>query len=353
MNSPYESLPSGAFWRTGVADWKPGAIPGLYKKKFAIDRTSRIATAGSCFAQHIARHLRQREYKVLDVEPAPPGLGDDLAHQYGYGIYSARYANIYTVRQLLQLVREAYGEYEPADAVWTKDGRFYDALRPSVEPNGYATVDEVQDHRRHHLKMVRRLIASTDVFVFTLGLTETWIHTASGTVYPTAPGTIAGQYDSEIYHFHNFGFREVYDDLSAFCDLVVKKNSGIRFLFTVSPVPLTATASGDHVLAATVYSKSVLRAVAGELFHERENVDYFPSYEIITSTSSRGKYFERNLRQVRTKGVNAVMKAFFAEHDDRPVASGGEQKRSVRPSDEEAEGDDVVCEELLLEAFAT
>jgi hypothetical protein len=351
MNSPYESLPPEAFWRTGVAGRKPDAIPGLYKKKFSIDRSSRIATAGSCFAQHIAHHLRQREYKVLDMEPAPPSLSSDLAREYGYGIYSARYANIYTTRQLLQLAREAYGKYEPADAVWTKDGRFYDALRPSVEPHGYATADEVHDHRRHHLKMVRRLIASTDVFVFTLGLTEAWIHTASGTVYPTAPGTIAGQYDPEIYHFHNFGFREVYADLCAFCDLAVEKNSGIRFLFTVSPVPLTATASGDHVLAATVFSKSILRAVAGELFHERENVDYFPSYEIITSAASKGKYFERNLRQVRTKGVDAVMKTFFAEHDDRPIAVDDE-KRSARPSDEEIEGDDVVCEELLLEAFA-
>jgi GSCFA family len=351
MNSPYESLPREAFWRTGVVGQRPDAIPGLYKKKFPITRSARVATAGSCFAQHIARNLRARNYSVIDAEPAPPGLDEKTAAEFGYGIYSARYANVYTARQMLQIVQEAFGEFKPADAVWQARDRFYDAMRPSVEPHGLPNADAVLDHRDYHLGKIREVITGADVFVFTLGLTETWVHAPSGTVYPTAPGTIAGHYDPEIHCFRNFGFLEVYNDLSAFFNLIVSVNPKVNFLLTVSPVPLTATASGEHVLAATVYSKSVLRAVAGQLYHERKNVDYFPSYEIITSTLSKGAYFEANLRSIAMEGVDAAMSAFFAEH--------GEDEVDVNPPvalRQEIEGEDedneVVCEEILLDAFS-
>lgn len=355
MDSPYEGLARSAFWRTGVVGHEPNAIPNLYARKFPISREIRVATAGSCFAQHIARNLRLRGFSVVDAEPAPKGLDETSAAEFGYGIYSARYANIYTARQLVQIAREAFGQFTPADTVWEKDGRYYDAMRPSVEPFGLSSPSEIADHREYHLGKVRDVIASADVFVFTLGLTETWMHRASGTVYPTAPGTIAGKFDPELYRFHNFGFREVYDDLSAFIELAEGVNPNIRFLLTVSPVPLTATASGEHVLAATIYSKSVLRAAAGQLFHERANVEYFPSYEIITSSLSKGAYFERNLRSVRSAGVKAAMGAFFSEHDREGAAEGGSRHRAKSRNGGltgAKNKDDMVCEEVLLESFA-
>lgn len=355
LRSPYESLGPAAFWRTGVVGHEPDAIPDLYKRKFPITRSMGVATAGSCFAQHIARNLRSRDFSVIDAEPPPDRLDEKTASEFGYGIYSARYANIYTARQLLQVAREAFGDFTPADAVWEKDGRYYDAMRPSVEPDGLSSPAEVADHREYHLDKVREVVRSADVFVFTLGLTETWLHSPTGTVYPTAPGTIAGQFDPAVHAFHNFTFREIYEDLCAFMDLVERMNPEVRFLLTVSPVPLTATASGEHVLAATIYSKSVLRAVAGQLFHERANVEYFPSYEIITSSLSKGAYFESNLRSVRAEGVQAAMDAFFAEHDDGHELDVGTSKKETAPivadrtDDEE---DDLVCEEELLESFA-
>jgi hypothetical protein len=355
MPSPYENLPPEAFWRTGVVGNSPETIPGLYRKKFPIAKSARIATAGSCFAQHIAKHLRMRGYSVIDAEPAPPGLDSKSASEFGYGLYSARYANIYTARQLRQIADEACGKISPADIIWEKDGRFFDAMRPSVEPRGLNSPETVLDHRAHHLRRVLEVIRTADVFIFTLGLTETWMHEPSGTTYPTAPGTIAGYYDPAVHRFHNFTFQEIYVDLKAFFEMAVKEKPDIRFLLTVSPVPLTATASGEHVLSATIYSKSVLRAVAGQLFHEYENVDYFPSYEIISGSLSRAKYFEENLRSVRAEGVEAAMNTFFAAHTDAGKAESAipvRQFKTVEHTEIADADDDVVCEDLLLEAFA-
>ena len=350
MLSPYENLAPQAFWRTGVVDQAPDSIAEIYCKKFPIDRSTRIATAGSCFAQHIARHMRARGFSVMDVEPRPPGLRPKVAAQFGYKIYSARYGNIYTARQLKQLAQEAFGAFTPSNAIWEKDGRYYDALRPSVEPTGLSSPEVVADHRTYHLAQVRRLFCEADLLIFTLGLTETWAHRSSGTVYPTAPGTVAGTYDPSEYEFHNLTFQEIYGDLCEFFDLLKSHNPNLRLLLTVSPVPLTATASGEHVLRATVYSKSVLRAVAGQLYQENDDIDYFPSYEIVTSPLAKGAFFEANLRSVRNEGVEAVMKTFFAAHEQ----DGGEENSQphVAKSVPLSRDDDVICEDILLDAFA-
>jgi hypothetical protein len=355
--SPYQGRPKSQFWRTGVAETDPHSITGLYKRKFPITREMRIATAGSCFAQHIGRRLRQRGFNVLDVEPAPPLLSAESASRFGYGMYSARHGNIYLVRQLLQLAQEAFGKRKPHDIAWAKDGRIFDALRPSVEPEGFASADEMSAHRKYHLEAVRRLFSDAELFVFTFGLTEGWVHRASQTVYPTAPGTIAGTFDPAIHDFKNFTFGEILADFLAFRNLVRAVNPDIRFLLTVSPVPLTATASDDHVLPATTYSKAVLRAVAGQLHKEYGDIDYFPSFEVVASHWSKGSFFESNLREVTPEGVDAVMGIFFAEHDPEGTEKAPARRRTDGIAPPRRKGrnrrkrEDVVCEEVMLEAF--
>jgi hypothetical protein len=360
MSSPYTGRAPRSFWRTGVADQHPITIEDLYVKKFAITAVDRIATAGSCFAQHIAIHLRRNGYTVIDAEPAPPGLDEEAARDFGFGIFSARYGNIYCVRQLLQLAREVYGEFSPQDIVWEKQGRFYDALRPSVEPQGHATPELVHLHRRFHLDRVRHVFETCSVFVFTFGLTEAWLHGPSGTVYPTAPGTIAGTWNPDLHVFTNFTFAEIHADFLAFRDLIRARNPAVKFLLTVSPVPLTATAGSDHVLCATTYSKSVLRAVAGELCMDHPDIDYFPSYEMIATPFSRGFFFESNLRSVNSGGVAQVMRVFFSQHgaaaEESRTGPGSVRSHPRRGSpgmpNRRRSREEVVCDDALLEAFA-
>ena len=84
----------------------------------------------------------------------------------------------------------------------------------------------------------------------------------------------------------------------------------MKVILTVSPVPLIATYTDEHVLTATAYSKAVLRAVAGSVSGRHDWVDYFPSYEMITGSHTRGSFYEEDLREVRTEGVAYVMSKF-------------------------------------------
>lgn len=351
MTSPYAALPPERFWRSGIAGAASGDFPGLYTPRFPIDPGMRIATAGSCFAQHVGNHLRLAGFGVLDAEPAPPGLDAEAARRFGFNLYSARHGNIYTVRQLLQLAREAFGEFTPGDAIWRRDGRWLDALRPTVEPSGLPSREAVRQHRAQHLAAVRSVLQSADLLVFTMGLVEAWVHRPSGTVYPTAPGVVADSDAPGDIALQCFDFLEIHADFEAFRALVRRFNPGIRFLLTVSPVPLTATATEHHVLVATTEAKATLRAVAGQLRRQHADIDYFPSYEIIAGHPSRGRYYAANLREVTAEGVACVMRHFAAAVGPAPVAPGKAAPPEASSPGVEAAAEELVCEEALLEAF--
>ena len=101
-----------------------------------------------------------------------------------------------------------------------------------------------------------------------------------------------------MHRLRQFRYGEVTDDLQAVRTLLQRFNPAMSMILTVSPVPLTATATGDHVLAATAQAKATLRAAAGDFAADTDGVDYFPSFELVTSHATGGPWFEPNLRAV-------------------------------------------------------
>ncbi len=342
-NHPYKSQPSQAFWRNTIQNTYALDINNWYSKKFPLS-DKRIATAGSCFAQHIGRELREQGFNYLDFEPAPEFLNQKIWSDFGYGMYSARYGNVYTSRQLLQLLQRALGEFTPVESVWKQADGYVDPFRPTIEPEPYPTIEEVELSRQHHLKSVVEMFESTDIFVFTLGLTEAWLSIQDGAVYPLCPGTAGGEFDNSKYKFVNLSFPQICADMRDFMTRARLINPKMRFLFTVSPVPLMATATKQQVMVANTYSKSVLRAVAGHLADTLPYVDYFPSFEIISTHVTRGQFYNPDLRTVSQHGVKHVMAQFFKEH--QPPKQTKLPVKTTTPDD-----DDVVCDEELLAAF--
>lgn len=55
---------------------------------------------------------------------------------------------------------------------WQRGDQMLDALRPTIEPDGYSWMSEMAAHREHHLACVCECFERMDVFVFTLGLME-------------------------------------------------------------------------------------------------------------------------------------------------------------------------------------
>ncbi|MEZ5823427.1 MAG: GSCFA domain-containing protein [Geminicoccaceae bacterium] len=351
---PYKSLPASAYWRRAIASVPPEEIDPVTLTTFEIDAADRIATAGSCFAQHIARYIKNSGGSYFVTEPGHQLLPPDVRRRFNYGTFTARFGNVYTVRQLLQLLERAYGQRTPVDDVWQEeDSSLIDPFRPYIQPGGFRSMAEYEADRQTHFRAVRRMVEESDVFVFTLGLTEAWENVTDGTVYAICPGCGAGQHVEGESRFRNFEVGEVMADLASSIEFLRERNPGLRILLTVSPVPLIATFSPQHVLAATTYSKSVLRVAAQAMVGRFDHVDYFPSFEIITSQASRGAYFAEDLRDVEEVGVRHVMRTFFRHYcpgmsfpDEQAVSA---PRAKGRRRSDSARVNDVICDEQQLE----
>ena len=311
MTTPYDGQPAHRFWKASSRGADATAAGFDAGRKFTFAKADLFAPAGSCFAQHFARELAARGGRVLAVESRHPLEPADAA--LGYGVFPARFGNIYTARHLRELLEQAFGERDPVrDFVVREDGRWVDQLRPRALPAGFSSRAHAIADRDHHLTAVRRMVESMGVLVFTLGLTETWENAPGGYAYPIVPGAVAGAFDPAIHRFANARVADVVADLERVVALVAACNAGARVLLTVSPVGLAATAEARSVMVSTAASKGILRAAADELVRGHAHVDYFPSYEIITGAWARGRFWAEDLREVSAEGVHAVMAAFMA-----------------------------------------
>jgi hypothetical protein len=353
MTNPYRQMPDYAFWRGAVAGPAMADVDPVVSVPFSIAAADRVASAGSCFAQHISRYLRNHDFNYFVTEPAHPLIPSEHVSAFNYGTYTARFGNLYTARQLLQLFQRAYGRFQPRDDIWRDEGdALIDPFRPQIQPGGFASEREYRVDRDKHFAAVRRAFEELDTFVFTFGLTEAWRSREDGAVYPLCPGVAGGTFDPSRHEFHNFGAAETTADMLSFIDGLRDVNPKAKVILTVSPVPLIATAENRHVLVSTTYSKSVLRVACQEIVEARENVAYFPSYEIITGNFNRGAYFADDLRSVREEGVAHVMRLYMLHFAGRTIADAPAVKPAVQEPDEHSQEMERLvalnCEEDLL-----
>lgn len=347
MSNPYKGSDDRCFWSRAMLNPAPGQVDPVVNSR-TITPEQKVATMGSCFAQHLAKHIQSSGLNYYVAENAPQGMDAGEAKGRNYGVFSARYGNIYTVRQATQLFDRAFGDFSPVDDVWEKEGGYVDAFRPQIEPKTYATAAEVRESAQEHLQHVRDVFTRCDWLVFTLGLTEGWRSKQDGAVYPVAPGVSGGQFDPAKYEFVNFTAQEVQADLELFIRQLQKVNPEAQVLLTVSPVPLIATYEKRHVWVSTTFSKAALRVAADAIERQFDNVIYFPSFEIITSPTTGGRYYADDLRQVTELGVKHVMRLFskhFFPEQNKPSVN------PVKPVDigDFKQSEDVVCDEEVIE----
>ncbi len=285
-----------------------------------IRREDKVITAGSCFAANLIPYLEDHGLTYLRTETRHPVFAQLPADNFSYDKFSAAFGNVYTVRQLWQLLQRCTGSFAPMEDRWHIDGQVIDPFRPGLRYPARSD-REFDLLTAKHLAAAREAFERCTVFIFTLGLTEAWISQIDGAVFPACPGTIAGTFDPERHAFKNFNVAEVLSDLEAALTAFRALNPTARVILTVSPVPLVATASGQHVLAATVYSKSVLRVAAEHGAAWMPNVYYFPAYEIVNSPASPERFFEADRRSVSKEAIDTVMAAFLKACETKATPS--------------------------------
>ncbi len=239
-----------------------------------------ITAFGSCFARHVSNYLKKQGYRV--------GGTDKVKTSYvircGEGM-----VNTYAIAQQFQW---AFGEREFSENLW------YDS---KGEIASY--LDSIRDE-------TREVFQNTDVYIITLGLSEVWYDKISGDVFWR--GIPKAKYDPSRHGFRVTTVEENKQNLISICRLARKERPNAPLIFTLSPVPLSATFRPVSCITANTVSKSILRVAIDEFMRETKdsdpNVFYFPSYEIVKEYF-RNSYEEDN-RHVRPQVVSEIMRCF-------------------------------------------
>jgi hypothetical protein len=161
-------------------------------------------------------------------------------------------------------------------------------------------------------------LSSATVIVLTLGLNEVWYDNQSSRHLNCAPSFFATRRNPDRFTLHITDCFENIEQLEAIRSHILRINAQAKLIVTVSPVPLSETFSGRDIVVANTYSKSTLR-VAAEVFSARhDNVDYFPSYDMI-AISPRDLAYGVDCLHVSDRVVGRVMREFLRLYMDLDV----------------------------------
>ncbi|HEY5797002.1 MAG TPA: GSCFA domain-containing protein [Bosea sp. (in: a-proteobacteria)] len=286
-----------------------------HRAKFQIDPSWPIFTMGSCFAREVENVLMMRGLSLVtkghgvpaehfETWNATTGRGGGAAG----GELSRGALNKYSVRSMThELRRVLQGETYP------NDGLIELAADQWFDPHasGLRLLDrETAFANRKRLTAATATIKQARICFFTLGLTETWLDSETGLAMNAHPGPAWLARMPERFRFIDYGYDETLADMLSIIEMIrTHCHPEMRFVVTVSPVPLGATFKDADVIVANSGSKSVLRAVAEELYRRFDFVDYFPSYEIVLN-SPRALAFQEDQLHVARDMVAGVMSAF-------------------------------------------
>ena len=247
-----------------------------FEPSFHISRQSSVFTIGSCFAREIEGYLLRQGVAVPTSRfTAPPEEAPG---------YANRILNQYNPGTMLQCIDFAGQPAVDCGLYEVGDGQVQDCL---LATGGRPVSRARAMERRAQINtLYAEGLQASDTVVITLGLIEAWYDRETGLFLNELPPPKKLKAQKSRFEFKRMN---VHDVEKIVAEMIEKLSNDRRrnIILTVSPVPLQTTFSGGDAVVANAYSKSILRVVVETMSKQFPNVDYFPSYEIVTTAGLR------------------------------------------------------------------
>ncbi|KQY08513.1 hypothetical protein ASE23_29490 [Rhizobium sp. Root73] len=247
--------------------------------KFVTTETP-IVAFGSCFATNISDYLHRRGYNVLTKKE-----NQAYITQMGDGLVNTS--------AILQQFEWAWLNKVPKGDLWhgfkAEEFGYDEAVRSDT----------------------KSLLDAAELFIITLGLSEIWYDDLTGEVFWRA--VPKDSYDPTRHKFRVATHAETVQNLEAIYALIRQFRPEAHILFSVSPIPLTATFRPVSCLTADAVSKAVIRGALDEFLRGRSAdpaLHYMPSYEAVIRLFNNQWHVDR--RHVLQPVLNFNMQMFEA-----------------------------------------
>jgi hypothetical protein len=301
---PDDSRGNYAFQRLRQTWFTPKVDP-----KFKLRCDDRVYAIGSCFARGLERSLIGRNMAVDSAAPEFAKLQPVNNKLSGLGFIN-KY-NTFSILNELRWALDPDAVFPVDSIVKVMENVWFDPhTNPALK---LADLEETLE-RRALMQTVTKRITNCRIVIVTLGLVEVWRDLEADVFLNHTPVPHLLKTQRSRYEFHLTSFAQNWANLEAIHELLSGYgHPDVRIVVTVSPVPLLNTFSTMDVVVANTYAKSLLRAVAQEWAAAHDNVDYFPSYEIVQN-SDRAAVWKADLRHVEGAGAQHIMNLFLQSY---------------------------------------
>jgi hypothetical protein len=291
-------------WTSDLDRFRANFFSLDHRAKFTLASDSRFFCIGSCFARNIEEHLIYRGMEVLSKHVVCPKEESPIRPN--------GFLNKFTTPSMANELEWVVAPAEAADVlVETEKGWIDTQLAPGIPP---VSLERARKRRRFITDDYFPRIKDADVVVITFGLIEAWFDTTAGIYWNSAPSLWEIRRNPGRFFFESTDYETNQRYLNRVYDLLQDINPKARIVVTVSPVPLTATFTGRDIAAANTYSKSVLRAVAQAFADRHENVDYFPSFELVMLSRREAAFSAHDFAHVKDALVGQIIECFISSY---------------------------------------
>jgi hypothetical protein len=306
----YRNYLLGAGENSAAARFSDKVYPYIKQNpKFKINKQDKIFTIGSCFARNIENSLQRNGIPFASK-------GYTLSGDY-YEIKNAGdrrgVLNAYTPHSMWQLFQLADANF-PIDKglIEISEDLYFDPLTSGLS---FLNKEITLKIRRELIEIYKKLEQCNTVII-TLGYIESWIDNLTNTFLNRTPYQKELRKISDRFSFFQADYTLSLLVIRQIVDFISQKTEGrAKIIITVSPVPLAATFTDKDIVIANQYSKSTLVCCAQTIADENDQVDYFPSYEMVMN-SDRASAWLKDGVHINEQLVDNVITQFVEAYID-------------------------------------
>ncbi len=245
-----------------------------FSPSFQIEPDDKVFCMGSCFARNIEAALLRLEIDCVTARvnnPYAKGV-------WGRNNFLIRY-NPYSMLNELTWALDPRASFPEAGFLKITEDLW-------IDPHNHAHYEPHPKKRLMHLRQIvnenTQRLKECRIFILTLGLVEAWFDHTIHKYTNICPDHQSMQKEPERFTLNVLNYQSVLEALEKIYSLLKEQgHPNFKMLLSVSPVPIGKTFRQKDVFTANMYSKSVLRSAAEAFIKNKENVDYYPSYESI------------------------------------------------------------------------
>ncbi len=248
------------------------------KESFEFNYSSKLFFIGSCFSITMYDELRKRGFKYLSGNP------------FGVLFNPISIANaLDNVIHLEKIKKESFFENQGVFRHWDYGSQIF-------EKDLETTVNQLNKQ----IEVQHDFLIKTDAIFITLG--TAWVYELVDNKKVVAN---CHKMKASLFKKRLLNIAEIYEGLLMLINNLQKINPQIKIIFTISPV--------RHIKDGIIEnqrSKSFLFAAIHEIIESRENVLYFPSYELMMDDLRDYRYYKKDMLHPNEQAIEYIWEKF-------------------------------------------